>query len=184
MSTALGVETVAVVKRLLLALIILGLVTPAVFRGSHTLAEAVTEPRGASQADENDPNVALLNAVWERLVAVAAPAAPVAWPPELHLLTDAEMTMAKMVPKDPNAFATLYKGSPLVCVNRALLNSIVEGNANRLAFILGHELSHVTLGHIQHAPAGGTLLLMTIFTREKEIAADRNGIKLALAAGY
>ena len=54
--------------------------------------------------------------------------------------------MAKMVPKDPNAFATLYKGSPLVCVNRALLNSIVEGNANRLAFILGHELSHVTLG--------------------------------------
>ncbi len=188
MSTALRVETVAVVKRLLLALIILGLVTPAVLRGSHALAEAVTEPRGASQADsqadQNDPNIALLNAVWERLVAVAAPSAPLAWPPELHLLTDAEMTMAKMVPKDPNAFATLYKGNPLVCVNRALLNSIVEGNAHRLAFILGHELSHITLGHIQHAPGGGTLLLMTVFTREKEIAADRNGIKLALAAGY
>jgi Zn-dependent protease with chaperone function len=184
MSNALGFETVAVVKRLLLALIILGLVTPAVFRGSYAMSEAVTEPRAGLQADENDPNVVLLNAVWERLVAVAAPSAPLAWPPELHLLTDAEMTMAKMVPKDPNAFATLYKGSPLVCVNRALLNSIVEGNASRLAFILGHELSHVTLGHIQHAPAGGTLLLMTVFTREKEIAADRNGIKLALAAGY
>src|SRR5436190_2114478 len=117
MSNALRVETVAVVKRLLLASIILGLVTPAVLRGSHALAEAVTEPRGASQAgsqaDENDPNIALLSAVWERLVTVAAPLAPVAWPPQLHLLTDSEMTMAKMVPKDPNAFATLYKGTPL-----------------------------------------------------------------------
>src|SRR6185503_17604654 len=134
--------------------------------------------------NEDDPNITLLNAVWARLLSVSAPSAPIAWPPLLHLLTDAEMTMAKMVPKDPNAFATLYKGVSLVCVNRALLNSIVEGNASRLAFILGHELSHVTLGHTQHAVGGGTLLLMTVFTREKEIAADRNGIKLALAAGY
>src|SRR5258706_15826102 len=143
MSTALGFETVAAVKRLLLAFIILGLVAPAVFRGSHAIAESVTEPRAGLQSDENDPDIALLHAVWERLVAVAAPSAPLAWPPELHLLTDAEMTMAKMVPKDPNAFATLYKGNPLVCVNRALLNSKVEGKANRLAFILGHEVSHV-----------------------------------------
>ena len=184
MFKAPGFEAVAFLKRFLLALIIVGLVPPGLFRDSRAMAEAVTEPRAEWQTDENDPNLALLNAVWERLLAVAAPPEAIAWPPDLHLLTDAEMKMAKMAPTDPNAFATLYKGSPLVCVNNTLLNSIVEGNASRLAFILGHELSHVALGHIQHAPASSTILLMTLFTRDKEIAADRNGIKLALAAGY
>ena len=184
MSTDLGFEIVAVAKRLLLALLIFGLVTPAVFRGARAMTEVELEPRAGSQNDENAPNNALLKAVWERLLAVTAPSAAPAWPPQLHFLTDSEMSMAKMDSKNPNAFATLYKGTSLVCVNKSLLDSIVEGNANRLAFIMGHELSHITLGHIQHAPAGSTLLLMTIFNREKELAADTNGIKLAMAAGY
>ncbi|MEK6324978.1 MAG: M48 family metalloprotease [Acidobacteriota bacterium] len=176
MSATPGFETVAVVKRLLLYLTIFALVMPPIFSASPATA------RARSQINENDPSIVLLNAVWERLLAVVSPPAGLAWPPQLRLLTDAEMVMAKMNPKDPNAFATPYKGTSLVCVNKALLNSIIEGNANRLAFILGHELSHITLGHVR--PAGKTLLMMTVFSREQELAADRNGIKVALAAGY
>ena len=177
MSTTLAYEIGVTVKWLLLSLVIFVLVIPATFSALPAPA------RACSQTNENDPNIVLLKAVWERLLlAVVSPPAGPAWPPQLHLLTDAEMLTAKMNPKDPNAFATPYKGVSLVCVNGALLDSIVEGNPNRLAFILGHELSHITLGHIR--PAGKTLLLMTVFSKEQEVAADRSGIKLALGAGY
>jgi Zn-dependent protease with chaperone function len=190
MSTTVRFETVAgrnalrpfIVKKLLLSLIIFALVTPEVFPALPARADTAAEPRARAQKNENDPNLVLLNAVWERLLAVVTPALGLAWPPQLHVLTDTEVAALRMSPQDPNAFATVYKGTPLVCVNKALLNSIIEGNANRLAFILGHELSHITLRHIR--PAGKTLLLMTVFSREQELAADRNGIKLALAANY
>jgi len=139
-------------------------------------------PRAASQINENDPNIVLLGAVWERLLAVVSPPVGLAWPPVLHVLTEPEMRDAKMDPNTPNAFAAPYKGGALVCVNKPLMASIVEGNSNRLAFILGHELSHITLRHVR--PTGNTQLLMTIFSRSQELDADSNGIKLALAAGY
>lgn len=192
MSVILRLESVAgrnasgyfVSRKPLFSSLILALVIPAVFSPLAGRADATPEPRVLSQNNENDPNVILLNAVWDRLLAVVTAPAGLAWPPQLHLLTDSELQTLKMSPQDPTAFATSYKGTPLVCVNKALLNSIIEGNANRLAFVLGHELSHITLGHIQHTRGGSTLLLMTVFTREKEIAADRDGIKLALAASY
>ena len=137
-----------------------------------------------SQTDENDPNAILLQAVWGRLLAAVKPPADLTWPPQLHLLTDADMKSLKMDPKSPNAFATMYKGAPLVCANRALLDSIIEGNSNRLALVLGHELAHITLGHVRRPRAGDTQLLMTVFSKEQELAADREGIKMALAANY
>lgn len=171
----------SVVKKHLLSLIVLVLVTPG---GCPTKAYVASRPHLRSQTDENDPNIVLLSTVWERMLAVVTASPGLAWPPELHMLTETDMAALKMNPQSPNAFSTIYKGTPLVCVNKALLNSIIEGNAHRLAFILGHELSHITLGHVRHAPAGNTLLLMTVFSREKELAADRNGVKLALAANY
>ena len=176
MSTTVGFELIVFVKRLLLSLITLVLVLPA------TSSVLPATARAPSQINENDPNIVLLGAVWERLLAVVSPPVGLAWPPQLHLLTESDMQTLKMDPKDPNAFAAPYKGSSLVCVNKALLNSIVEGNANRLAFILGHELSHITLRHVR--PTGNTQLLMTVFSRSQELDADRNGIKLALGAGY
>jgi tetratricopeptide (TPR) repeat protein len=92
-----------------------------------------------------------------------------------------------MDPSAPNAFAAYYLGRPTVFINRPLLNQVVEGNSNRLAFVVGHELSHIVLGHARPrsiTSRSATVLLETIFSREQETAADRNGIKLALAANY
>ncbi len=173
-----------VATKLLLSSIVLALVLHTILATSGGRAEAAADRPELAQNDENDPNIVLLTAVWERLLAVVSPTTGLPWPPQLHVLTDPDMAALKMSPQSPNAFATLYKGAPLVCVNKALLNSIIEGNTNRLAFTLGHELSHITLGHVRRATAGNTLLLMNVFSREKELAADRNGIKLALAANY
>ncbi len=177
-------HTSAAVKKLLHPLFVLALVAAVTFPVFPPRVEVAAEPHEQLQGGESDPNIVLLEAVWERLLTVVSPPAGLAWPPQLHLLTEEEMQMLKMNPQDPNAFSTLYKGTPWVCVNQALLNSIIEGNASRLAFILGHELSHITLGHVQHTSPGNTLLVMTVFSQEKELAADKNGIRLTLAAGY
>ena len=60
---------------------------------------------------------------------------------------------------------------------------MVEGNADRVAYVLGHEISHHTLGHTR-ATAGGTEFLRITFSRDQEIAADRKGMELALRANY
>lgn len=147
-------------------------------------ASANGAPVAGPPGDQQEANVVLLETVWKDLLAVAKGPAGLAWPPQLHVLTEAEMKAVKMDPRSPNAFATLYKGAPLVCVNRALLNTIVEGNTHRLAFILGHELSHILLGHVRRAPAARTLFVQMNFTRSQELAADKRGMEIALAANY
>src|SRR5215510_11618172 len=172
------------VKKLLLVLIVFVIVTPDISSARTGITKIAGRSNALRQSGEDDPNIVILKAVWDRLLAVASPSPGLAWPPQLHVLTDDDMAALKMNPQGPNAFSTIYKGTPLVCVNKALLNSIVEGNTSRLGFILGHELSHITLGHVGHPRPGSTLLLMMVFSREKELAADRNGIMLALAANY
>jgi len=173
-----------VVRTAVSGLLLVALLTASVFANAGSRGDIASERPGAVQSDEGDPNIVLVNAVWERLLAIVPAPAGLTWPPQLHLLSDPEMVAGKMDPRVPNAFATLYKGTPFVCFNKPLLETIIEGNAHRLAFVLGHELSHITLGHVRQAPGGNTILLMTLFTREMELAADRNGIKVALAAGY
>jgi predicted Zn-dependent protease len=146
--------------------------------------------------EREDPNLQLLEDVWQKVLAVvpAPPALP--WPPKLHVLNEQDARALKALTGEelagaPNAFATIcadrrvpFCGGPVVCVNEALLEKVVEGNPNRLAFILGHELSHLTLGHVKTNAKAPTGLLQVVFTREKELAADKEGIKVALEAGY
>ena len=137
---------------------------------------------GAALRDDAD--TIMLDTVWLRLLSVADRPVGLAWPPMLHVLSDEEMTAMKMDVKMPNAFATLYEGKPLVCITPALLTMAIEGNSDRLAYVVGHELSHITLGHVRRKTAGTTQLQVTVYSSEQELAADKQGMKLALAAGY
>jgi tetratricopeptide (TPR) repeat protein len=97
-----------------------------------------------------------------------------------------------------NAFATArLEGDgakaqvhPQVVVFRGMLSRVIRdpadpaGDADRLAFILGHELSHVSLGHVTRPRAGQTEFTRLVFSRQQESAADLKGMELALKAGY
>lgn len=105
---------------------------------------------------------------------------------------------------EPNAFA-LPGG--FVFVNRPILE-LCRWDNNEIAFILGHEMSHVLRGHAiarvvantavsaasRAAPVRGALggwlktvgvqYLQTAYSRDHELEADQLGVRLVLAAGF
>ncbi len=128
-------------------------------------------------AEISEADRALTRQVFSRLLAVAPSPSDIPWPPTLDVVDKDEI----------NAFAAIRKGetadSSVVVCNEGLLNASVEGNADRLAYILGHELAHHLLGHTKRV-AGETEFLRATFTREQELTADRRGMELALRAGF
>lgn len=97
--------------------------------------------------------------------------------------------------REPTAFAfadgTIY-------VSRELLSRGLSEAG--VAFVLAHEIAHLELGHLRHAPKriatldrfGGALALGVLVGavrsltsgRRRELEADRRGFDLCLAAGY
>jgi Zn-dependent protease with chaperone function len=137
----------------------------------------------------SDPDIILLKEVWEKTVQTAKAPVGIPFPPRLYVLSEDEQILTSKDPKVPNAFATFGRVGatlfPVVDVNQALLKKVIEGNPDRLAYVLGHELAHHTLGHVKRGrPAGKTLFMMNTFTREQELDADKNGMMVALASGY
>ena len=84
-----------------------------------------------------------------------------------------------------NAYATFDKTDNIykVVISSKTLDIIINGNADRLAYILGHELSHIVLGHVKEINSSSNILI-TAYSRENEKQADIMGMKLALKAGY
>jgi hypothetical protein len=116
--------------------------------------------------------------VFTRLAASTAP--PVgfpSWPPVLGFIEDETF----------NAFATFDsvdgKQVPVVKVYAGIIHTGWEGNADRAALVLGHELAHHILGHTGKGRSE-TEFLTTTFTREQEFAADTLGMELMLKAGF
>jgi tetratricopeptide (TPR) repeat protein len=141
------------------------------------------------------PDADLLAQVYARLLAVVPqPPGNVAWPPPISLTRENEL----------NAYAALQverlpygrrrprvdkngKFVPYIVVDQQLMDDLIQGEADRLAMVVGHELSHILLGHIlptsmTDRPRTGAWRI--VFTAEQEHEADIHGIKLALAAGY
>jgi tetratricopeptide (TPR) repeat protein len=125
------------------------------------------------------PSADLVRLVSQRLLAIASPVTGMQWPP-----------LFETEPGDAiNAYASLEERQngpvPRVAVSQGILSKIVEGEADRLAFILGHELGHVVLGHVvPKTGADKTPFVQAAFNRDQEITADRKGMELVLAAGY
>ena len=105
------------------------------------------------------------------------------WPPVVKVTTEAGRD---------NAYATLLGrdkdtglGISALYVSPSVLAEIIKDNDDTLAFILGHELSHLVHKDVTPAPdRDKTTYLATTFTRQQEYDADASGMKLALAAGY
>jgi tetratricopeptide (TPR) repeat protein len=76
---------------------------------------------------------------------------------------------------------------PHVHFTKAILDQVIQGNADRLALIMGHEMAHITLGHTtQYAyqMLAQSELTLKAFGRQQEIGSDITGMKYGLAAGY
>lgn len=115
-------------------------------------------------------------AVFDRLLPYVAAPAGVGWPPKLTIEESSEI----------NAFAhiDLVSNSAQVTVCRGYLDHHKQDLEAALAFSLGHELSHLMLGHCQPKSAQDPVLLRHAFTRREELDADQRGLQTALKAGY
>ncbi|MDB4893966.1 MAG: hypothetical protein JWN15_228, partial [Firmicutes bacterium] len=132
---------------------------------------------GQLWAEVNDADQAQAEQVFQQLLAVTQAPGGVPWPPDLEIVDKDE----------PNAYAAIRKHDDheqavVVCYN-GILKRAVEGNADRLAYVLGHELAHHLLGHTRASTANTPFLIAT-FTRAQELDADRKGMELALRAGF
>ena len=120
---------------------------------------------------------ALAREVFKRLLDVAPPQTRIPWPPILVIADTEEI----------NAYASIEKKGdliqPVVVCDNGLLQKVVEGDQDRVAYVLGHELAHHILGHTQ-IPERDTNFLRATFGRTQELDADREGMELAAKAGF
>lgn len=128
-------------------------------------------------AQDNSVDNTLAQQVFQNLLRVAPAQSAIQWPPTLKIIES----------PDINAFATIemIDGKPqsIVVCSRGLLQKVVQGDPNKLAYVLGHELAHHILGHTRQPPAQTDFLRAT-FTRAQELEADHRGMELSLQAGY
>src|SRR5208337_1889184 len=135
---------------------------------------------GMAQTGENNADEELLKRVSEQLVAVMAPVPGFVWPPVFKIVPDPEIQAHSTFSRGPKDDQV----QPLVRVHSGLMTKVIQGDANRLALILGHELGHIALRHITSENVGQTPLVNLVIGRDQEIAADRVGMELALKAGF
>jgi tetratricopeptide (TPR) repeat protein len=107
------------------------------------------------------------------------------WPPKLDVISSSTTDTRFEGVGKYNAFASAENCIPWIRITDGLIHDVIEGDRDRLALVLGHELSHILLGHTSCEPAGPKpSFLRVTFTREQEFAADKNGLILMQRAGY
>jgi tetratricopeptide (TPR) repeat protein len=103
------------------------------------------------------------------------------WPPKVYIQPDSRDKY--------NAFAGPYardegSGKYLVraVITEGYMDKIVQQDPDILAAIMGHELAHITRGHLQRRIVVDLAGLE--LSRDQEIEADLEGVRIAVAAGY
>src|ERR1700736_1035129 len=98
---------------------------------------------GSKNADRSSDN-ALAQSVLDQLLAVASDkrsSGYASWPPKLDVISSqTNDTRFEGVGKY-NAFASAEKCIPSIGITDGLIQDVIEGDADRLAMVLGHELS-------------------------------------------
>jgi predicted Zn-dependent protease len=113
---------------------------------------------------------------------------------------------------EANALSTYMEGRPVVAINIAMID-LLDGDNDAYAAVLGHEFAHLALGHgeirtqreekrsiaatilgnilgLSGVPLGGTIAdltttaVSTIYSRDEERDADRQGVAFMKIAGF
>jgi len=149
----------------------------AAFAGINAPAFAQADKK----AKEKEANTALLKEVYDKLLAVAKPVEGFEWPPDCRLEDEDVINAYAQITKDKDG---VYR-VPIIRVYSGMMSRVIQGDENRLALILGHELGHVLKKHILGKPERDkTNFLRTLFTRTEEDEADKVGVELMVKAGY
>ncbi len=132
----------------------------------------------ARAADVTKADKELLAKVSQRLLAVCEPVPGYQWPPDVGI--DGEGV---------NAYATLIAGDgkpqPIVRVSPDLLHNVIQGDPDRLSFVVGHELGHILRKHVSaHKGQDRGAFVRDLYTRSQELEADQVGAEMLLKAGY
>lgn len=135
-------------------------------------AQGATPPRStpASAADS-----AMVRTALARLIAVTPkPHVKYDWPPKWFV---------EGKPGEENAYAT---PDGRVVVTPDFIHNVVKDNADLLAFVIGHEIGHHIMGHVEsaHHQKNSNTALLGAGMRHDETEADSVGAQLAIAAGY
>lgn len=142
------------------------------------LSAAAGSAAPASRAGGRGADESRVEQIGARLLVVVQADSVPDWPPAFVLsAVDA-----------PNAWAyeKVVDGGTrrIVDVSRGMLARITLDSDDLLAFVLAHELAHHLLGHVGSRGGGRAALVQAAFSREQELAADRKGMEIVLAAGY
>jgi len=106
------------------------------------------------------------------------------WPPRVRVFKRGETDQGAAI-GNYNAFAAAPNCLPTIGITQGLIAEILQDQPDRMAAVLGHELSHLLLGHVECGrTAATTRLVAAAYTRAQEYAADKNGFVLAMRAGY
>ena len=147
-----------------------------------TFAFTGTRARAADEATQEQQE--RVEAIGSRLLAaIKTHPDEYTWPPEIKVTKDAGEDNACAFARDTDK--DTGKTISHMYVSPSLLTNIIKDNDDTLAFIMGHELTHLVLRHNDARPdRDKTDYLKATFTRQQEYDADAGGMKLALAAGY
>lgn len=123
--------------------------------------------------------------VADKLLAVCPPPpAEFNWPPDIGIQdSPAINAFAGLFSKDKQLVKKDGKYIVGIRITTGMLNKVIAGDEDRLAFVLGHELSHVLRKHLPPKNRKVPFLQAT-FDRGEEDEADQMGVELMLKAGY
>lgn len=136
-----------------------------------------------ARAEIKESDQKMVQEVWARLLAVTEAPEGFAWPPTIEIVDKNECN-AYATTRQPKEGEDPELHYPISVIYTGMLDQVIQGDADRLAFILGHELSHITCGHVISRTTGKPKFVEIVFTRADENEADVEGAKVMVEAGY
>jgi tetratricopeptide (TPR) repeat protein len=138
---------------------------------------------GPARADDKDRerHTRLLQKVSAALVARCdgefAPPPAFHWPPAFEVVPGDKIGASARAEEAGGKFRALIR------VTAGMMDRVIEGEEDRLALVVGHELGHVLRRHVLDEGGNAPFLEVT-FSRRHEFEADEVGVGLLLRAGY
>jgi tetratricopeptide (TPR) repeat protein len=142
------------------------------------LGALVLAAAGSGRAAPTEKDKKLLKDVADRLLAHCDPVPGMDWPPDIAIEPGGEV----------NAYATVTRKDgklvPVVRVYEGMMTKVIDGDRDKLAYVVGHELGHILKKHVIANDRAKTPFVKNVFGRDEEDEADAVGVELLLKAGF